>query len=201
MKRFTFVFVLLLSGLWASAQDDKVVTPKAVNPSGEAVALSTPVSEFVDELASRPVHGKWYVGLGGGVDYSSVYGWDICIAPDVSYKVSNSLFVGAQVSYSYYQQESLAGVVPYLRWHIVPLGKAVSLFATAYAPVQFWKDYLEAGVRVKPGLAIRLSEGFYAMASYGSIGYSYYNVGGVTGSGRVNNWSTDTIDIGFIFSL
>ena len=92
-------------------------------------------------------------------------------------------------------------MVPYLRWHVVPLGKAVSLFATAYAPIQFWKDYLQVGVRVKPGLAVRLSEGFYVMASYGSVGYSYFNISGVTGSGRVNNWDVDTIDIGFIFSL
>ena len=198
MKRFSFVvIVLLLSGFWASAQDGKVVTPKEVNPSGQPVALTSPA----DELASRPIQGKWYVGLGGGLDYSSAYGWDICIAPDISYKVSNSLFVGTQVSYSYFQHESLAGIVPYLRWHVVPLGKAVSLFATAYAPIQFWKDYLQIGVRVKPGLAIRLSEGFYAMASYGSLGYSYYNIGGTTGSGRVSNWDFDTLEIGFLFSL
>ena len=198
MKRFTFVVIaLLLSGLWAMAQDGKVVTPKEVNPSGQPVAFTTPA----DELASHPIQGKWYVGLGGGLDYSSAYGWDICIAPDISYKVSNSLFVGTQVSYSYFQHESMAGIVPYLRWHVVPLGKAVSLFATAYAPIQFWKDYLQIGVRVKPGLAIRLSEGFYAMASYGSLGYSYYNIGGTTGSGRVSNWDFDTLEIGFLFSL
>ena len=198
MKRFTFVVIsLLLSGLWAMAQDGKVVTPKEVNPSGQPVALTSPA----DELASRPIQGKWYVGLGGGLDYSSAYGWDICIAPDISYKVSNSLFVGTQVSYSYFQHESMAGIVPYLRWHVVPLGKAVSLFATAYTPIQFWKDYLQIGVRAKPGLAIRLSEGFYAMASYGSLGYSYYNIGGTTGSGRVSNCEFDTLEIGFLFSL
>lgn len=197
MKRFVFIATLLLSGLWASAQDGKVVTPKEVNPSGKAVALTSPA----DELASRPVRGKWYVGLGGGLDYSSAFGWDICIAPDISYKVSNSLFVGTQVSYSYFQHESMAGIVPYLRWHVVPLGKAVSVFATAYAPIQFWKDYLQIGMQVRPGLAIRLSEGFYAMASYGSLGYSYYNIGGTTGSGRVSRWDFDTLEIGFLFSL
>ena len=77
----------------------------------------------------------------------------------------------------------------------------VSVFATAYAPIQFWKDYLQIGMQVRPGLAIRLSEGFYAMASYGSLGYSYYNIGGTTGSGRVSRWDFDTLEIGFLFSL
>ena len=98
MKRFAFIIAFLLTGFWVAAQDGKVVTPKEVNPSGETVTLTSPVSGFVDDLASRPVRGKWYVGLGGGLDYSSAYGWDICIAPDLSYKVSNSLFVGTQLS-------------------------------------------------------------------------------------------------------
>ena len=191
----------LLSGLWAAAQDGKVVTPKEVNPSGEATALSTPVADVVDGLASRPIRGKWYVGLGGGIDYNAAQGLYLCIAPDVSYKVNNALFVGAQASYSYYQHENLAGIIPYMRWHIVPLGKAISLYATAYAPVQFWKDYLEVGVRVRPGLAIRLSEGVYAMAGYGTVGYSFYNISGVTSKGRINSWDADTLEIGVLFSL
>lgn len=201
MKRFIFIAALLLSGLWAAAQDGKVVTPHTVNPSETQEGSSAVVSNLVDGLNGAPMRGKWYIGLGGGIDYSSAYGWDITIAPDFSYKVSNSLFVGTQFSYSYFQKESLAGITPYLRWHVVPLGKAVSLYATAYAPIQFWKDYMEIGVRVRPGLAVRLSDGFYVMASYGSLGYSYFNISGVTGSGRVSNWGSDTIHIGFLFNL
>ena len=201
MKRFVILFASLLVGGLASAQNEKVVTPHEVNPSGEAVALTSPDAEVASSQWSAPARGKWYVGLGGGLDYTSAYGWDICIAPDVSYKVSNALFVGGQVSYSYSRGQSLAGVFPYLRWHIVPLGKAVSVFVTAYAPCEFWKDYLHLGARVKPGLAVRFAEGAYVMGSFGSFGYSYFRSGGTEAAGWVRNTDIDTISLGVLFSL
>ncbi|MBR1575724.1 MAG: hypothetical protein IJ654_04665 [Bacteroidales bacterium] len=201
MKRAVYTGVsLLLSGVLAMAQGQKVITPYTVNPeSADSVQLSNAlVAKPASTATSR---GKWMFGLGGGIGYSSAFGWDISICPDVAYKVNNSLFLGGQISYSYYQGESLAGVIPYARWHIVPLGKAVSVFATAYLPCMFWSDYLHLGARLKPGLAIRVSPGMYLMGSFGSVGYSYVRSGGLSGAGWVSEWSSDTIEIGVFFNL
>ena len=201
MKRLLFVSCLLLSGFFAMAQNGKVVTPRTVNPDAVLVdSLQTGV-RVAGVPSAGSNSGRWYVGLGGGLDYSSVTGWYIDISPDISYKVSDALFVGEIVSYSYHRGESLAGVIPYARWHIIPLGKAVSLYATAYAPVQFWKDYLHVGARIKPGLAIRLSPGVYVMGAFGSAGYSYVRSGGVVGRGWTSRWDTDTIELGIFFNM
>ena len=199
MKRALFLCLFLgFACAWASAQNGKVITPHTLNP--EAAVVDS-LQAGVGATAVKKSSNRWYFGLGGGLDYSSNYGWYVGIAPDVSYKVSNALFVGGQVSYRYYQGESLAGICPYLRWHVVPLGKAVSVFVTAYAPCDFWADYLHLGARVKPGLAIRLSEGFYAMGSFGSFGYSYYRSGGVPTEGWVANLGSDTVSVGVLFCL
>ena len=201
MKRLLLFACLLLSGVFALAQNGKVVTPRTVNPDAVLVdSLQTGV-RVAGVPSSGSSSGRWYVGLGGGLDYSSVTGWYVDISPDIAYKVSDALFVGGIVSYSYHRGESLAGVIPYARWHIIPLGKAVSLYAKAYAPVQFWKDYLHVGARVKPGLAIRLSPGLYVMGAFGSAGYSYVRSGGVVGRGWTSRWDTDTIELGIFFNM
>ena len=203
MKRLFFCCLsLLVSGTLALAQNGKVVTPRTVNPSGEGVPVSDSAVPADPEGGSRPFsNGKWYFGIGGGLDYSSADGWYINLSPDVSYKVSDALFVGSILSYSYYAGEHLAGVIPYARWHIVPLGKAISVYAKAYAPVQFWTDYLHMGVRVKPGLAVRISEGVYLMGAFGSVGYSYYRSGGISDAGWNSRWDGDTLEIGVFFNL
>ena len=201
MKRLLFVSCLLLSGFFAMAQNGKVVTPRTVNPDAVLVdSLQTGV-RVAGVPSAGSSSGRWYVGLGGGLDYSSVTGWYVDISPDIAYKVSDALFVGGIVSYSYHRGESLAGVIPYARWHIIPLGKAVSLYAKAYAPVQFWKDYLHVGARIKPGLAIRLSPGVYVMGAFGSAGYSYVRSGGVVGRGWTSRFDTDTIELGIFFNM
>ena len=201
MKRLLFVSYLLLSGFFAMAQNGKVVTPRTVNPDAVLVdSLQTGV-RVAGVPSGGSSSGRWYVGLGGGLDYSSVTGWYVDIRPDIAYKVSDALFVGGILSYSYHNGESLAGVIPYARWHIIPLGKAVSLYAKAYAPVQFWKDYLHVGARIKPGLAIRLSPGVYVMGAFGSAGYSYVRSGGVVGRGWTSRWDTDTIELGIFFNM
>ncbi len=201
MKRLLFVSCLLLSGFFAMAQNGKVVTPRTVNPDAVLVdSLQTGV-RVAGVPSAGSNSGRWYVGLGGGLDYSSVTGWYVDISPDIAYKVSDALFFGGIVSYSYHRGESLAGVIPYARWHIIPLGKAVSLYAKAYAPVQFWKDYLHVGARIKPGLAIRLSPGVYVMGAFGSAGYSYVRSGGVVGRGWTSRWDTDTIELGIFFNM
>ena len=201
MKRLLFVSYLLLSGFFAMAQNGKVVTPRTVNPDAVLVdSLQTGV-RVAGVHSGGSSSGRWYVGLGGGLDYSSVTGWYVDISPDIAYKVSDALFVGGILSYSYHNGESLAGVIPYARWHIIPLGKAVSLYAKAYAPVQFWKDYLHVGARIKPGLAIRLSPGVYVMGAFGSAGYSYVRSGGVVGRGWTSRWDTDTIELGIFFNM
>ena len=192
---------MLLSGALALAQNGKVVTPRTVNPDAVLVdSLQTGV-RVAGVPSAGSSSGRWYVGLGGGLDYSSVTGWYVDISPDIAYKVSDALFVGGIVSYSYHRGESLAGVIPYARWHIIPLGKAISLYAKAYAPVQFWKDYLHVGARIKPGLAIRLSPGVYVMGAFGSAGYSYVRSGGVVGRGWTSRWDTDTIELGIFFNM
>ena len=201
MKRVVLLCsALLLSGALALAQNEKVVTPQAVNPEVSAAdSLQTGVN-VVGKPSSVFSSGRWYFGLGGYLDYTRAYGLDLCIAPNLSYKVSNTLFVGGQFSYTYYWNQSRMGITPYLRWHIIPLGKAISLFTTVYAPCEFWKDYLHLGVRAKPGLAIRLAPGTYVMGSYGSFGYSYIRSPHTT-KGWLLDTSIDSINIGFLFSL
>lgn len=201
MKRLLFVSCLLLSGFFAMAQNGKVVTPRTVNPDAVLVDSLQIGVRVAGVPSGGSSSGRWYVGLGGGLDYSSVTGWYVDISPDIAYKVSDALFVGGILSYSYHNGESLAGVIPYARWHIIPLGKAVSLYAKAYAPVQFWKDYLHVGARIKPGLAIRLSPGVYVMGAFGSAGYSYVRSGGVVGRGWTSRWDTDTIELGIFFNM
>ena len=72
MKRVSvFCFSLLLSGALALAQNEKVVTPHTVNPSGEPAV----VVDADPAVVSQPSTGrKWYFGIGGGVDYSTK-GW------------------------------------------------------------------------------------------------------------------------------
>ena len=203
MKKFVILCgALLVSCGLAMAQGGKVVTPHTVNPEAAVADSVTVANNLADvQTASSSPSGRWLFGLGGWLDYSSTYGWDINFSPDIGYKINNALFVGTQLSYSYCQRESLAGIIPYVRWHIVPLGKAVSVFATAYFPCQFWKDYLHLGARAKPGLAVRIAPGTYLMGSFGSVGYSYVRSGGLSGSGWTSNWTADTIDIGIFFNL
>ena len=202
MKRIIFLCCsLLLSGAFALAQNEKVVTPRTVNPEAVLVdSLQTGV-RVAGVPSTGSSSGRWYVGLGGGLDYSSVTGWYVDISPDIAYKVSKSLFVGGIRSYRYNRGESLVGLIPYARWHVIPLGKAVSIYAKAYAPVQFWTDYLHVGARIKPGLAIRLSPGVYVMGAFGSAGYSYVRSNGVATQGWVSRWDTDTLEIGIFFNM
>ena len=98
MKRFLVISLFLLSGALALAQNEKVVTPRAVNADASAAdSLQTGVS-VVGKPASVFSSGRWYFGLGGYLDYTQAYGLDLCIAPNLSYKVSNALFVGGQLS-------------------------------------------------------------------------------------------------------
>ena len=188
-KRFLLALCLMLGlGYGALAQDLMFYAPAASQEPVKTLDGS-------EEGVRRP-SGRWCYGLGGGLGFSSSTGWDIRISPGVSYQFNNSFFVGAQVSYSYFQHESLGGVCPYARWHIVPLGKAVSVYATAYAPFQFGRDYLHIGARLKPGIGIRLQPGTYLLLGFGSVGYSSFREGGLNTSGWVSDWGPNTIDVG-----
>lgn len=202
MKRI--ISICLFLGVFCGsgwAQGGKVVTPRTINSQAAVVdSLQTGV-----RIAGEPVSGsasrRWYFGLGGGLDYSSSTGWYIDVCPDVAYRCSDALFVGGRVSYTYYNYSSMMGVIPYARLHFVPLGKAVTVFATMETPCYFWTDYLRLGAWARPGIGVRVAEGAYLLASYGALGYSYIRQGGVTGSGWTSLWDSDTLSIGIYFNL
>lgn len=199
-KLFGFLSVLLLC-LPLAAQNGKVVTPHTVNPEDVLVdSLRTGV-RITGEPASGRSSGRWYFGLGGGLDYNAATGWYVDICPDIAYRCNNVVFVGGRMSYTYSNGSSLFGLVPYTRLHLVPLGKMVTLFATVEAPCYFWSDYLSLGVWARPGLGVRVSEGAYILASWGAFGYRSITRGGVSDAGWVSRMDSDTISIGIYFNL
>jgi hypothetical protein len=92
-------------------------------------------------------------------------------------------------------------VAPYARLHIVPLGKAITLYVTAYAPCSLSRNRLQLGFSAKPGIGIRVFPGVYFMGSFGTLGYTYIRTGDSITSGWGSNFSTDTIDLGFFLNL
>ena len=144
--------------------------------------------------------GKWYLGLGGGLDFTRS-GMYINVCPDISYRCNNAVFLGSQFSYTFDRGRSSVGVAPYARLHIVPLGKFITLYVTAYAPCSLSQDRLQLGFSAKPGIGIRVFPGIYFMGSFGTLGYSYIRTGDSIASGWGSNFSTDTIDLGFFFNL
>ncbi|MCQ2172603.1 MAG: hypothetical protein MJZ17_07655 [Bacteroidales bacterium] len=123
-------------------------------------------------LASLTARGQLYLGggIGIGSDYGNRGGIAFTFAPDISYRVSNNFLVGAQASYRT-GYDRLA-VTPYARWHILPLEGIMSIFVSASAPFEFYPDYTTLGVRLRPGIAIRVSQGVYMLVHIGSFGYS-----------------------------
>jgi hypothetical protein len=93
------------------------------------------------------------------------------------------------------------GVAPYARLHIVPLGKAITLYVTAYTPCSLSRNRLQLGFSAKPGIGIRVFPGVYFMGSLGTLGYTYIRTGDSIASGWGSNFSTDTIDLGFFLNL
>ena len=128
-------------------------------------------------------------------------GMYINVCPDISYRCNNAVFLGSQFSYTFNRGRSSVGVAPYARLHIVPLGKFITLYVTAYAPCSLSQDRLQLGFSAKPGIGIRVFPGIYFMGSFGTLGYSYIRTGDSIASGWGSNFSTDTIDLGFFFNL
>ncbi|MDO5321323.1 MAG: hypothetical protein Q4F39_02920 [Bacteroidia bacterium] len=120
-------------------------------------------------FASLTARGQLYLGGGIGIGTSG-NGVAFTFAPDISYRVSNNFLVGAQASYRT-GYDRLA-VTPYARWHILPLEGIVSIFVSATAPFEFYPDYTTIGLRLRPGIAIRVSQGVYMLVHIGSFGYS-----------------------------
>ena len=200
MKRIICLCVFLgLSCAWASAQNGKVVTPHTVNP--EAVVVDSLQAGTGTVALKKKSSDRWYFGLGGGCDYSSTEGWYFDVCPDIAYRVNKSLYVGGRVSYTYLAGSSMAGVIPYSRIHLVPLGKMLTAYVSLEAPCYFWSDFLHLGAWARPGLGFRISDGAYVLASYGVFGYSYIQRDGVSGSGWVSRLDSDSVSIGVYFNL
>ena len=152
-------------------------------------------------LASLTAKGQFYLGggIGLGSNRDGRGGISFTFAPDFSYRVSNNFLVGAQVSYRT-GYDRLA-VTPYARWHILPLEGIVSIFVSANAPFEFYPDYTTLGVRLRPGIAIRVSQGVYMLVNIGSFGYSEVFQNGRHYGDWVAAVDGNNISIGFCVGL
>ena len=196
MKKALFIITILLAvGTVSRAQ---AYVPAPVVPEAVAAPDSLIGTQSLQRAGKS---GRWYLGLGGGVHYNSRSGMYINVCPDISYRCNNAVFLGSQFSYSFDSGRSTVGVAPYARLHIVPLGKAITLYVTAYAPCSLSRNRLQLGFSAKPGIGIRVFPGVYFMGSFGTLGYTYIRTGDSIASGWGSNFSTDTIDLGFFFNL
>lgn len=196
MKKALFIITILLAaGTVSRAQ---AYVPAPVVPEAVAAPDSLIGTQSLQRAGKS---GRWYLGLGGGVHYNSRSGMYINVCPDISYRFNNAVFLGSQFSYSFDSGRSTVGVAPYARLHIVPLGKAITLYVTAYAPCSLSRNRLQLGFSAKPGIGIRVFPGVYFMGSFGTLGYTYIRTGDSIASGWGSNFSTDTIDLGFFLNL
>lgn len=196
MKKALFIITILLAvGTVSRAQ---AYVPAPVVPEAVAAPDSLIGTQSLQRAGKS---GRWYLGLGGGVHYNSRSGMYINVCPDISYRFNNTVFLGSQFSYSFDSGRSTVGVAPYARLHIVPLGKAITLYVTAYAPCSLSRNRLQLGFSAKPGIGIRVFPGVYFMGSFGTLGYTYIRTGDSIASGWGSNFSTDTIDLGFFLNL
>lgn len=196
MKKALFIITILLAvGTVSRAQ---AYVPAPVVPEAVAAPDSLIGTQSLQRAGKS---GRWYLGLGGGVHYNSRSGMYINVCPDISYRFNNAVFLGSLFSYSFDSGRSTVGVAPYARLHIVPLGKAITLYVTAYAPCSLSRNRLQLGFSAKPGIGIRVFPGVYLMGSFGTLGYTYIRTGDSIASGWGSNFSTDTIDLGFFFNL
>jgi len=208
MKKILLLAAAILACSALSRAQGYTLTPQTIAPEGVSADTLQTTNNLVgtvgltnsNGLLSRR-SGRWYLGLGGGINFSRRNGPYINISPDIAYRFNNSIFVGSQFSLSYNQGESAVGMAPYARLHLVPLGKFITLYLTAYAPCSLRKDYLSMGFSVKPGFGIRVLPGLYFMGSFGTAGYSYVRSGETISSGWGSNFTSDTIDLGFFFNL
>lgn len=196
MKKALFIITILLAVGTVSRAQAYVPTP--VVPEAVAAPDSLIGTQSLQRAGKS---GRWYLGLGGGVHYNSRSGMYINVCPDISYRFNNAVFLGSQFSYSFDSGRSTVGVAPYARLHIVPLGKAITLYVTAYAPCSLSRNRLQLGFSAKPGIGIRVFPGVYFMGSFGTLGYTYIRTGDSIASGWGSNFSTDTIDLGFFLNL
>ena len=196
MKKALFIITILLAvGTVSRAQ---AYVPAPVVPEAVAAPDSLIGTQSLQRAGKS---SRWYLGLGGGVHYNSRSGMYINVCPDISYRFNNAVFLGSQFSYSFDSGRSTVGVAPYARLHIVPLGKAITLYVTAYAPCSLSRNRLQLGFSAKPGIGIRVFPGVYFMGSFGTLGYTYIRTGDSIASGWGSNFSTDTIDLGFFLNL
>jgi len=196
MKKVLLIITILLAvGTVSRAQ---AYVPAPVVPEAVAAPDSLIGTQSLQRAGKS---GRWYLGLGGGVHYNSRSGMYINVCPDISYRFNNAVFLGSQFSYSFDSGRSMVGVAPYARLHIVPLGKAITLYVTAYAPCSLSRNRLQLGFSAKPGIGIRVFPGVYFMGSFGTLGYTYIRTGDSIASGWGSNFSTDTIDLGFFLNL
>ena len=123
----------------------------------------------------------------------------VVIAPEVGYRVNPHLTVGGTLSYRSLQNSF--GITPYLRGDLVNIQDFFYLFLSLQTPLHFSSGYQSYAAYIRPGLSFRIAEKVLMTAHVGAFGYSFTVYQG-TGSGgwsaRVN---TETVSIGFCFSL
>jgi len=220
MKKIVLLSIAILACSAVSRAQGYTLTPQTIVPEGVAADTLKTKSNLAADGTVRTTDnlvgnvrltnsrnrfgsraGKWYVGLGGGINLSRRNGPYIDVIPNISYRCNDFLFLGSQFSYSYHQGTSTVGMAPYARLHLIPLGKFATLYVTAYAPCSLRKDYFSLGFSAKPGFGIRVLPGLYFMGSFGHLSYSRVRSGDVITSGWTSDFASDTIDLGFFINL
>lgn len=145
-----------------------------------------------------------YVGGNLGLSISSGTSgngnrFGVVIAPEVGYRFNPHLTVGGTLSYRSLQNSF--GITPYLRGDLVNIKDVFYLFLSFQTPLRFSSGHQSFAAYIRPGLSFRIAENVLMTAHVGAFGYSYtvnQGIGKGDWSARVN---TNTINIGFCFSL
>lgn len=158
------------------------------------------ITIFISILASSSLCNAQKIYIGGGIGIgASGNGLSVNISPDIAYRVSNSFVVGGQLSYR--TGYNRFAVIPYARWHIMPMEGPVSVFLSATAPCEFAHNYTSAGLRFRPGLSVRASDNLYLYAHIGSFGYSTVWSSGTRSGSWVAQLDSNSISLGFCIVL
>ena len=154
-------------------------------------------------LLSLTFCAKAQIIVGGNIGITASSGSDsrvgIVIAPEIGYSFSPNFTVGGVISYRSLQ--NTFGITPYLRGYLFNVEDFLRVFLSVQAPCRFASGYQSYGVYVRPGASLRISQGVWLVAHIGAFGYSYVNSQGSSFGGWSAEVNSNTINIGFCFTL
>ena len=149
-------------------------------------------------LASVSAKAQIYIGGHLGLD-SNGDRIGINIAPDVGYAVNPYLTVGGNISYQ--SLYNTFGLTPYARCNAVTIANRVRFYAEATFPMRFSEGYSNFNAFLRPGVAVRVADTIWLMATIGAFGYSWVNSGNLSSSSWIAKVDANTVSIGFFIGL